>query len=433
MAVLLVLAVAIGLTLSMLVAGEAVAGKLAALRDDMDTTITVRPGFGPEVDVEDVPTLGEAELAAVSDLPHVTEASATVSAMLETPQPEEEPEGTSSAVQIGPGASFGTTDLKSGMDPDTVGAPEGVAFPISLTGVTGDRDSEGVRYDLVEGELPDGAREAVISDKIAEANGLGLGDTFTAFDEEFEVVGVAESGDDFDSVGVVMTAETVRELSEVEGFHSFAIDVDDPDHIASVQEAVVAELGAAFEVHSQADSVMQASAGLETVEDITSVGFWVSLGSAAVIVFFTLAMTVRERRREVGVIKAIGGTDRGVIAQFGVEAVVLVSLATVLGMGVAAASSDVIADVLVATNSTAAEDTDGGQTLSGTGGKTIRVTGPGQTIEGGGDLIGEVTAGIGPRTIGVGALAALGIALLGSAVPAYLIARVRPAEVLRGE
>jgi putative ABC transport system permease protein len=47
--------------------------------------------------------------------------------------------------------------------------------------------------------------------------------------------------------------------------------------------------------------------------------------------------------------------------------------------------------------------------------------------------ISDLHAAVGPSILLYGILAAVGIALIGSAVPAYLIAKVRPAEVMRSE
>lgn len=57
----------------------------------------------------------------------------------------------------------------------------------------------------------------------------------------------------------------------------------------------------------------------------------------------------------------------------------------------------------------------------------------GQGLESAKDLIGNVTTNVNAKTLGYGLLAAVGIAIIGSAIPAWFITKVRPAEVLRGE
>lgn len=50
-----------------------------------------------------------------------------------------------------------------------------------------------------------------------------------------------------------------------------------------------------------------------------------------------------------------------------------------------------------------------------------------------GQNVTNVTSSVTPQTFGISAILVLAIAVIGSAVPAWLIARVRPAEVLRTE
>ncbi|GIG68060.1 ABC transporter permease [Phytomonospora endophytica] len=431
-AVVLVLAVVVGLTLSMLVANEAVAARLASVREQLDTTITAMPAFSENA--EEMSLLNAEQLEQVRGLDHVATANGTVQGMLELPKTEEEKAGGPRIALGAPNGAKGTTDLESAVDGTKMGAPEGMKFPVQLAGTDGTLNGRGEALDILDGTaLAAGdTRGAVISDQLAEKNGLAVGDTFKAFEETFTVVGIAAAGEEFDGVGVVMLAATVMELGDVDGYNSIVAEADDVDHLEAVSAAMGELFGDTVEITSESESALSATKGLETVDRITWLGFLICLLCAAVIVFFTLALTVRERRKEVGVLKAIGGTTRGVIAQFGIEAVTLVLVATVLGLGVTLMTSNLIADVLVSTNTPAAES--GADGMVAGGGRVVKMAGPGgEEPKSAADLIGEVTAGLGGDTLALGVLSALGIALLGSVVPAWLIARVRPAEVLRGE
>ena len=431
-AVVLVLALAVGLTLSMLVVNKAVAARLADVHDRLDRTVTAQPVFDPGGG--EAPTLSAEQLDRVRGLPHVGSAHGYVWGELKPPEPEEKPDptagGAAPAHMIG-GVS-GDTNLVSGIDPEQVGAPMGMVFPLQLSGTDAGATQDGTPFTILSGRklAPEDRRGAIVSDKIAERNGLSVGGTFTAFGETFTVVGIAAAGE-FDQVGVVMTAATVFELGEATGYSQIIASADDVDHLGEVADAMSELLGETVRVESKTSAALQATQGLSAVHRITWLGFLICLFAAAAIVFFTLAMTVRERRREVGVLKAIGGTTRGVIAQFGIEAATLVLAGTVLGLGVAAVGGNLVAKILVATNGPAGSGTGTGSAA------TVVSTSDGAVVGGGGDsaadLVGTLAAGLDWRAVGLGLLCALGIALLGSVLPAWLIARVRPAEVLRGE
>jgi putative ABC transport system permease protein len=54
-------------------------------------------------------------------------------------------------------------------------------------------------------------------------------------------------------------------------------------------------------------------------------------------------------------------------------------------------------------------------------------------VQMGQQTIGDLQASVGFETIGYGILAAMLIAILGSAAPAYLISTIKPAEAMRNE
>jgi putative ABC transport system permease protein len=162
-----------------------------------------------------------------------------------------------------------------------------------------------------------------------------------------------------------------------------------------------------------------------------------------------MLVIVRERRREIGVLKAIGGSNGTIVTQFMVEALVLVVLGTIVGLGLTLGASSGIAQALVSTSTstTNTTSTDAGPSVStsgpqdgvaiggprGGGFRTFRLGANGGDLKSSAELVGTVATSVGPLTLLWGALAALGIAIVGSAIPAWLIAKVRPAEVMRGE
>jgi putative ABC transport system permease protein len=136
-------------------------------------------------------------------------------------------------------------------------------------------------------------------------------------------------------------------------------------------------------------------------------------------------MIVRERRREIGVVKAIGGTTSKVITQFVTEALTLTIVSGVIGIMLGVFVSGSITEGLVSNANTTSTTS---QQRGPGGGMGMR--GAGQRFNQG---LQQVTSTVTPE-IFVGAIGiTLLIAVIGSALPAYLIARVRPAEVLRTE
>ncbi len=80
------------------------------------------------------------------------------------------------------------------------------------------------------------------------------------------------------------------------------------------------------------------------------IGLVGALGACALIILLAMAIIIGGRTRELGVLKAIGATDRQVIAQFAVEVVCICLVAIILATGVTALISQSMGDWLLSGN-----------------------------------------------------------------------------------
>ncbi len=450
LAVVLILSIGIGLSMSMLVANEAVNAKITDLKASIGTTLTISPAGSQGFEGGGEPLTTD-EMTTISNVEHVVSVSATSSFRL---QNEDSSSDTSSAMPGGMGGSSsststGTTNLVSSVDAGTLGRRNnGVSddstatftMPITGTGSTG-TDSSGEEYNITSGRnltSSDTDYVAVIGTDLAIKNSLSVGSTFTAYDQTFTVVGIFDQGTTFDNAGVAVPLSVAQTLTETTGEVSAIIaTVDSADNVESTQEAVQTALGEdVADVTSSESTVATAIESLQGVQQISIIAFVGALVAAAVIIFLIMMMIVRERRREIGVLKAIGGSNVTIMSQFIVESLVLVFMGAIVGLGVTMVSSNSIASALVSssTSSSSSATSESGQPGGGMqGGGAIDIEGGQGGMQGSTQLIGQVAANVGWKTIVYGALAAIAIAVVGSAIPAWIISRVRPAVVLRGE
>jgi putative ABC transport system permease protein len=206
-------------------------------------------------------------------------------------------------------------------------------------------------------------------------------------------------------------------------------------------------LGSAADVTNSAEQAATALQPLENIKTISLYSFIGALVAGAAIILMTMIMIVRERRREIGVIKAIGASNVKVMFQFMTEAVTLTVLAAVIGIVLGVAAGNPITKMLV-NNSTSSTQTvgsfarqDGRPSFSAGGGNStptttsFRPAGFAQrgALRGIGNSIANVHAVISWSILVYGLLAAIAIALVGSAMAAGFIAKIRPAEVMRVE
>jgi putative ABC transport system permease protein len=179
-----------------------------------------------------------------------------------------------------------------------------------------------------------------------------------------------------------------------------------------------------------------------------------AVGAGAVIIFLTMLMIVRERRREIGVLKAIGASNFTVMRQFMVEAVTFTLAAAAIGLVIGVVGGNPVTRLLV-NNSTASASAAavgpnaGPQARAGqfpgaaniprlrgaNGGGVGAALGAGRGRAGVVQRLNltNIRVATGWNVLLYGLAAAVFIALAGSAIPSLLLARVRPAEVLRAD
>ena len=208
---------------------------------------------------------------------------------------------------------------------------------------------------------------------------------------------------------------------------SATVTVDSIDNVSATTTAIQNAVGAdKADVVSNQNSANSAIAPLQNIKSISMYSLIGALAAGAIITLLTMIMIVRERRREIGVLKAIGASNISVVMQFISESLVLTLMGSVLGVILGAALSNPILNALV-TNAESSTTQAGGPGVRGVG-RSIAAIGGGI-----GSTVQNLHATVGTDMLLYGLLAAVLVAIIGSAVPAFLIAKVRPAEVMRGE
>ncbi len=286
------------------------------------------------------------------------------------------------------------------------------------------------QFNLTSGEKIDGSSAdnvAMLGTSMASKNNLTVGQSFKAYNRDIKVVGIFDSGNTFSNSLIIMPLKTLQTLSNQVGqVNSVLVQTVSIDTEASVTSAIKTQLGDSADVVSSQDTSAQAVAPLSNIKSISTYGLIGSLVAGAIILFLTMVMIVRERRREIGVLKAIGASNALVVAQFSVESLVLTLISSIVGMVLGTFLSNPILKVMVTSSTTS------GPSNAGEAHVAMMRVGAG-IVNGAQGAVRNLQATINWQIILYGLGAAVIIALIGSALPAYFISKVRPAEVLRSE
>ncbi len=428
--IVIILGLSIGLALSMMIARTAVEQKIASVKSNIGNTITVNPAGAQGFEGGGTP-LTTSQISSLTGITHVSSVTSTLSDRLTTSDTNLQSAidagtlgrrfaGNSGVAPSFPGQSSNTTTTRSFTPPIRVTGADNLSSA-SVYGGSSVTIKSGTPFDPTKDQ-----NVAMIGSGLATKNNLSVGSTFTAYSTPITVVAIYDTGTQFADNTVVMPLSTLQRLSGQAGNVTAAtVTVDSIDNMDSTVAAIKAKLGSAADVTSDQTAAANAVAPLENVKTIAVYSLVAALIAGAVIILLTMVMIVRERRREIGVMKAIGSSNTKTMVQFMVESITLTVLGLVVGLGIAVAASAPITNALVTTStSTSSQQGGPGRGFARQFGAVAGVAKA---------SLRTVQTSVGWDTLAEGVGAALIIAIVGSAVPAYFISRVRPSEVMRAE
>jgi putative ABC transport system permease protein len=430
LSVILILSISIGMALVMFMSMRAVQNRIDSVKSSIGNTVSVSPagvrGFegGGEL-------LTSENADMIKNIPNVTKVVEIVSERLTN--------GTDtnlvSAVEAG---SFGNRQRERqsvGNDTNQRSPQGNFTPPIMVTGTndfTSLSNLNASKFEITSGEKFDVNTQDLVSligKSLAEKNNLSTGSVFQAYGKDIKVVGIFDGGNTFSNANLIMPVKTLQTLSGQSGqYNSLTVQVNSIDSLPRVVDQIKDKLGSKVDVVSSQDSSSEAITPLQNIKNISLYSLIGSIIAGTIILFLTMVMIVRERRREIGVLKAIGSSNVGITFQFAIESLVLTSLSSVIGIIVGTFLSNPILKVLVSNNSTNSQITNQGPEGAG---RMMRL---GVGVAGGAQsAISNLSANVGWEIILYGILAAMIIAVIGSMIPSFAISKISPAEVMRAE
>jgi putative ABC transport system permease protein len=144
---------------------------------------------------------------------------------------------------------------------------------------------------------------------------LEPGDSLTVLDQEFTIVGVLDSSaDKVVNNSLIIPLDIVQGLVDKQGFVSSVILIPTT---ARGKEEIVAEVQARYpRLHVVTDDHMRRNlvGGIKLFENMISAISVVVVLTASILIMTVVLITVRERTREIGVLRALGAPNGAIIA-----------------------------------------------------------------------------------------------------------------------
>jgi putative ABC transport system permease protein len=418
-AITLLLAVSIGLALIMATVHGATQNQLGNIGSEIGTEITIRAagsygamGGGEPLAQEDVDML--------SDIDHV----ASVQESVQTRYTGDSLESAVEAGTLGnpPGGRYGGGS-SSGTASTPSGGPSMGIMVMGFNAATENPTLMGAStMEIVEGSYftSDNADVVVVGQDLADKNSLTVGSTVDIEGTSVTVIGIYDSGTAFGDNMLVMPITTTERLFELDGVTSVTVVADDVDNVDAVVEAIreVFDEDTA-DVTTAQDTYERIGGSVTSAESTSNIGMIVAFVVAGVVVLFSVILMIRQRVKEIGILKAIGASNWRIGLQFSLETLAVSVVGAIIGALITYPLAQKVADLMVGSSSTSSGGGPGG--------------GPGGMFSQVGGSIGGLDVAVSPTVFLYALAIAAALAIVASVLPAWFIARVRPAEVLRNE
>jgi putative ABC transport system permease protein len=245
--------------------------------------------------------------------------------------------------QPGTTSFLGSTSVLPRTTLETVRAQEGVTWAAAVRGfftvpringtsvpsyvVGWEPGQPGGPWAMAAGREPKADDEIAVGQQFAQRCGVALGDTVKLFGRPFKVVGVAADADMFMASFVFMTHRATDLLLNAPLSTSFVLVGTDHPEAVTKQLSAVGITAISKEQIEQNDLALKGQA--------YSVGLNLMVGVAFVVGTLVIALTiysaVMERRREYGIIKAIGANSSRLFRLVLSQSLVLAAVGLIVG------------------------------------------------------------------------------------------------------
>jgi putative ABC transport system permease protein len=375
--VVAMLAISLGLGLSMFEVHSITSTQLGAISGKIGTDIFVSPaGFaGP---FNGNVTLDLADAAKIKNLPHVMSVQSSLKVAYSG----------NTAINIASPTYPDTGPVKVSpvQDLSLMGLEPAVANPIlRLRGGDATMTIVEGTYFNSENTDPD---VMVVGQALAQVNNFQVGSTVDVIGTPVQVIGIYSTGQTDNMM--IMPIATVQRLYNIPGVNGVTVVADKVSNVDTVVRQIETLFTDKPDVFTATSEYNRINPNIIAASNASLTGMVVTFIVAAAVILLAVFLVMRQRVREIGILKAVGASNWRIELRFGIETLMVCLLSSVIAI--------FLAFIFVNKITNAVAD-----------------------------------ARISPMAFLVAVGAAVALALLASVIPIWFITRVRPAEVLRNE
>ncbi len=179
----------------------------------------------------------------------------------------------------------------------------------------------------------EGSREIALGSKAAERLGYTIGDIIEIRTNNYEVVGVFEETGTTDDEAIITSIENAKEMwGKDDKITLVMLKPEDVEEVDLIAERINDDYEDDLYALSQKDAQRRAE---DLVGQINIMVYSVGLIAAiiaGIVIMNVMFMSVRERRQQIGVMKAVGATDTQVLSEILAESAIIAIVGGVFGL-----------------------------------------------------------------------------------------------------
>jgi putative ABC transport system permease protein len=188
--------------------------------------------------------------------------------------------------------------------------------------------------EVVAGSLlaPDASDQIVLGEQAAGDLGVGVGDHVTIDAQEFAVVGIYRTGMTWQDSGAYADLRMVQQLASRTGMVTAVyVKVAPGASVATVAASIEQQDDQLVSITSLADFA-EVDQGSQMIDSANLAISALAVGIGAIGVMNTMIMSVFERTREIGILRAVGWRGRRILRMIVTESLLLCLVAVVVGV-----------------------------------------------------------------------------------------------------
>ncbi|MBC7118654.1 MAG: ABC transporter permease [Methanobacteriaceae archaeon] len=181
--------------------------------------------------------------------------------------------------------------------------------------------------------------EIIIGKVAAEKLNKTIGDKINIKGEDYRIVGIFESGNIQEDGGSFISLKKLQKIEDKEGKVTMIyVKAEKNVNIEKIREEIEEKYGENLTTIASLEDLQSVDQGLKTVDAASWAISLLAVIIGSIGVVNTMIMSVFERTREIGVLKAVGWKNRKILTMILGESLILTLIAAVVGslMGVAA-------------------------------------------------------------------------------------------------